>query len=38
MIDATTVARHALVPLVVGLVFGCLALYIVFKVVLLYAG
>jgi DcuC family C4-dicarboxylate transporter len=31
-IDNTTVARHALRPLLVGFVVGCLALYVVFKV------
>lgn len=31
-IDSTTVARHALRPLLVGFVVGCLTLYVVFKV------
>lgn len=30
-IDATTVARHVLCPLLAGFVVGCLALYVVFK-------
>lgn len=31
-IDSTTVARHALRPLLVGFVVGCVALYVAFKV------
>jgi C4-dicarboxylate transporter len=31
-IDSSTIARHALRPLLVGFVVGCVALYVVFKV------